>query len=89
MNSVVPRDVAYKSSVDFKNPVLLQKFDRLFRTQTVTKKQATLMIAGILYNLWNLKLRKHQKQSKSDYTICFCNHKTNSNIHTKLRFHVI
>ena len=50
MNSVVPRDVAYKSSVDFKNPVLLQKFDRLLRTQTVTKKQATLMIAGILYN---------------------------------------
>ena len=50
MNSVVPREVAYKSSVDFKNPVLLQKFDRLFRTQTVTKSQATLMIAGILYN---------------------------------------
>ena len=60
MNSVVPREVAYKSSVDFKNPVLLQKFDRLFRTQTVVKKQATLMIAGILYNFWNLNFRKHQ-----------------------------
>ena len=61
MNSVVPRDVAYKSSVDFKNPVLLQKFDRLFRTQTVTKKQATLMIARIWYNFWNSIFRKHEK----------------------------
>jgi hypothetical protein len=40
VNSLVPKDVGYKSTVDFSQACTLKKFDQLFRTHKVAKKQA-------------------------------------------------